>query len=196
MIQPFKILLNILERVSALAFGKFMMWKNLVNLRDNLALEPVGGAATHTHTMFLIVFSSLLFLSYNYLKPMNWRSSSTGGWASNSSCRGMFTSSTMSMPPWNPGEGAMILRMPTPLNFSSIYFWVVKLLVWAENYMKTDWNLSDVVEPWSASNSFWQAIVLPAPVMPVKKTGWKNFMFHSIMLLKDTVSLVGTTRSN
>ena len=60
--------------------------------------------------------------------------------------------------------------------------------------METAWNLSAEVETFSMS--FWHAIVLPAPVTPVKKTGCICLIFDSMSWEKLTVSLVGTTKSN
>jgi len=57
--------------------------------------------------------------------------------------------------------------------------------------MNTGWICSFL----SPSKSCWHTNVLPAPVSPVKKTGYKHLTCYSINLEYVTVSLVGTTKS-
>lgn len=62
-IQPPRIELKILLRVSVLERGMLRIWKNFENRLLSLALLPVGGEATQTVTMFLTVLGSFDTLS-------------------------------------------------------------------------------------------------------------------------------------
>ena len=121
------------------ASGKHIMLNLLENLGVRTALPPDGGAAQAITVLSTTSFQVQTPLSYIPFRSINNLKSSIGGWAPYSSTEGMLMSSTniaIFLPGGAPNNVLFFFS-----SFSSILYWVLAEVVWADILMLIGYNV-------------------------------------------------------